>query len=200
MRFVAPIERPRHNRRARFAIANFDFEGLADASRGFQVCHRDRPLNRRCERPAGHDSGVVAVAKYAVTLSRDYPAVVGLQSDQSLFQALLALRSKRCAADEVATELYERRQSRFERRRISIEFVTVERQAGLEPQRVTRAKSDRLDIRGRARVENRLEQLPRAVVIHEQLETVFAGVSCTCSQARDSRNLSTGDAKARDVG
>src|ERR1700733_4453161 len=110
MAFVAPIERPPHDCRASFAIANFNFERLADVSRSSQVRHRDRPLNRRRECPARDDAGLVAVSKYPVALSRDHFTVVGLESDQSLFQALFVLRCKRCAADEVAAELYERRE------------------------------------------------------------------------------------------
>ena len=66
-----------------------------------QIRHRDRPLNRRRERPARDDAGLVAVSKYAVALARDHPAVVGLQPDQFFLQALSALRRKCRAADEV---------------------------------------------------------------------------------------------------
>ena len=105
------------------------------------------------------------------------------------FSPFVALRGERRAADEVAPELYERREARFERRRIAIEFVTVERQARFEPQRVARAEPDRLGIGGSAHFENRLEQFARAVVIDEQLEAVFAGVAGARRQARDARDL-----------
>ena len=75
---------------------------------------------------------------------------------------MLGFQSRR--ADKRASEFHERRQSGFERRRVAIELVTVKRQARFEPERIASAKADRLDIRARASVENRFEQLRRAAI------------------------------------
>src|ERR1700678_318605 len=132
MATIAPIERPTHDGRARFAVANFDFDHLAGGGRIFpgrvsHVRHRDRPLNRWREGPAGDDTGLDAVSKYPISLPRNHPTVVGLQPDQFFLQSLLALRGKRLLADKRTPQLYEDPKTSFQRRRIAIEFVAVGR-------------------------------------------------------------------------
>src|ERR1700693_1836487 len=126
MVFIAPIERPPHDCRPRFAITNFHCACLARGWRIFrsldaQICHRDRPLNRGRERPAGHDARLFAVSKYAVTLPRDHPTVVGLQADECLLESAIALSCKRLLADERTPQLHEDSEAGLQRRRIAIE-------------------------------------------------------------------------------
>src|SRR6202011_5508853 len=129
---------------------------------------------RWCERSAGHHARLVTVAEDSVALPCDHLAVVGAKADQFFPDPVAMLHFKSFRADKRASEFYESSQSSFERRRIAIEFVTVQRQARFEPKRIAGTESDRLDIRRRATVENRFEQLRRADVFREKLEAVFS--------------------------
>ena len=85
------------------------------------------------------------------------------------------------------SQLYERRQSRFERRESAIEFVTVKRQPGFEPQRVARAEPARLapTPAPASRIASNRRRRPFP---SEQLEAVLAGVTGARRDASDSRD------------
>src|ERR1700687_4517236 len=77
--------------------------------------------------------------------------------------------------------------------------MAIERQARFEPERISRAEPDRFDIRARACVENRFEQLPRAAIFREQLEAIFSGVTGPRRETDNVCDFPISDAEACDV-
>src|SRR6185436_17908557 len=96
----------------------------------------------------GADDGGLAGAERAVddgvAVARDRAGVVGdLEAGELASEAARLLVAQRLRAEELAVELDGPAQAGLERGVVVVEIVAVERQPGLEAQRVARAQADR---------------------------------------------------------
>src|SRR5216684_7616424 len=108
-----------------------------------QIRHRDRALKGGPESAAGHDSRVRAAPQNRITLPCDVLAVVGHQAGEFLLEAEFVLSAERGFADKGAAQLDENREAGFERRGLAVEFMAIEREAGLESERIASAEANR---------------------------------------------------------
>src|SRR5689334_3993549 len=171
---------------------DLDFRAGAGAI-GRQVRRTDRRVYGWRQRAAPHDVHLVAVEEHWKAVARDRLRLRHLEAHEPALDALelLLLQCFQPREWRPLLKLHDETQAGLIRRRGVVDVVAVERQPGLEPQRVARAESDGFRA---SRADEGVPELLGIAGAAVQLEAVFAGVA----GARDEA-LHAGDFPLREV-
>src|SRR5579859_2263619 len=141
-----------------------------------QIRRSDRRIDRGRHGTAAHDVHLPAIEKHRIAVARDGLGLRDLEADEPASDALelLALQDFEAGERRTLVELHDEVETRFVRRRAVVDVVAIERQAGLETQRVAGAEAHGL---GATRADQSVPELLSVIRAAVQLETVFACIA-----------------------